>query len=80
MAGQDMEHADLIEGWTDEWLPPFRGRRQLLGHQKVAVSFLHHREQESGFALLCDAMGIGKVYSILRLLIPDNPNSVVSLG
>lgn len=72
MAGEDMEHADMIEKWKNEWEPPMRAGRNLRGHQKAAVAFLHHCQQNFGFALLGDAMGIGKVYLILLLLNPDD--------
>jgi hypothetical protein len=42
MAGEDMEHADMIEKWKNEWEPPMRAGRNLRGHQKAAVAFLHH--------------------------------------
>jgi hypothetical protein len=61
MSGEDMEHADIIKDWKEQWQPPLNQNCCLREHQKVAVVFLHSCKAQYRVALVGDRVGVGKV-------------------
>jgi len=61
MIGQEMEHKWLRNFWLDEYLPQLKPGLSLHPWQRTGVTFLHFCNQNFGYALLADTMGVGKV-------------------
>jgi hypothetical protein len=57
-----MEHKWVRQMWREEYVPDFLPGKRLHAWQEMGVAFLHLCNEQWGFALLADTMGVGKVY------------------
>jgi hypothetical protein len=56
-----MEHKWVRQRWQEEYEPNCRPGKTLHPWQETGVAFLHLCNEQWGFCLLADTMGVGKV-------------------
>ena len=80
-SGTEMEHLEFQDSFSLSHQPPLLEPFALKPWQQLGVTFLNHCRDEFGFAMLCDDMGIGKVFFWFTMFTSlDHPNVVIYLG